>query len=318
MLKAAAVCLALWLGYQAFIFAYNYNSPFTWGVPWLGSYLVSEWVYAERAEHEGDEQYWLEVLRESEIPALQRPALGSDSEAVQSGRCLPSAFFYTGSYSCPISRISLNEGLLGSGTIVVRNTREFYHFRRINTALNSLLRQGSPAIVEWLAARSDTLPPRRLDPLIYYSLEGIGWPERSSSFWADTRTNWRKMAAGKNPVYRLLALHSSHYWCETGDELTTVYESALHEQNSLFHSTTLHYMRAMAAHRPEEWSEYDAFSAMEQDKIRALFRGPWTRAVEEFQRNHHASHDATEFHWLVPQDVQKTLEYLSREQGAAQ
>jgi hypothetical protein len=123
------------------------------------------------------------------------------------------------------------------------------------------------------------------------------------------------MHSGRNPVYRLLALQTAHHWSETSEELTNVYESALREQNSIFHSKTLHFMRALTRRKAEDIQKYIAFSGMEEEEIDAVFRESWTELVKEFLRLHPIDHDGTEFRWLVLVDVHNTMDYLA--DGAA-
>lgn len=305
--KAALVFFGLFVAYRLFVFVYNYNSPFTWGVSWVGSIIVHELVSAERADRQGDDAYWVEVLSESDIAAFHRPALG-DSEGVLNGRLLPAALYHPDSLPDPIFRVNMGEKLLFDGTIVVRNTRELYHFRRVHTAIYELMALESPRLVIWLAGRSDTLPPTRLDVLIYYSLEGPPNVSPESPFWEQTRDDWRRMSRGSNPLYRLIALHSAHHWCESVAELTDTYDSAFGEANSLFHWTALHFMEAVARQRSDTRQNYHAFHDVSEDEARALFRDGWSELVNEFQRTHAGYDDGTVGGWFVYQDVQKTLQ----------
>jgi hypothetical protein len=285
-------------------------------VSWVGSTIVHKLVSAERDEHQGDEAYWVEVLNESDIAAFQRAALG-DSEDVRSGRLLPAALYHPDSLSDPIFRVNMGEKLLFDGTIVIRNTRELYHFRRVHTAIYELMELESPRLVTWLAGRSNALPPTRLDVLIYYSLEGPPYVPPESPFWDRTREDWRRMSRGSNPLYRLIALHSAHHWCESVDELTDTYAAAFGEANSLFHWTALHFMGAVARERQDTRQNYDAFHGVSEDDARALFRGRWSELVSEFQRTHAGYDDGTVGGWFVYQDVQKTLQAFGQTGNAA-
>ena len=241
---------------------HNSQSPFTTGTPLPLRMVVQEQVNREVDKYGHSVGHWRKVIEDFPSPSLLRPAMGEGPDFAE-GCTLPLVFYDPARYA-----LDLVDRLM-DGKIIVRTLREHQASERLGVALKSHVDSCSLWLPRWLAARADSVPPTRLDGLVYFHMTDCVYHRCQREFWASSRDSWRQMHSGRNPVSRLIAVDQMHRWAEGWEELLTVTDQALCEQNSLFHMKALHHLGS-ALTRSEYEARDEAAGLSEAQRERAL------------------------------------------------
>lgn len=202
---------------------HNRVSPFTTG------FLLPTRLLCHRfaAAAPRGEEVWLQLLKKDVPRSLYSQDFG-DGGAFQTGGRLPTVL----SDPWP-SNLWLTDKLQ-DGKFVVRSLREYSFSLKLFYGVHGLVAIDSRAFAKWLMLQSNTLPPRRIDSLVYLCATEASWDKCPASFWVETGSEWHAMVKGSNPVYRLLALENACRWSRNAQELHEVCLQAHKEDDCYF------------------------------------------------------------------------------------
>ena len=179
----------------------------------------------EKARREG--RAALVAMLQEPIPSsLRRPAVGGRDPDVASGGRLPRE-------RAEIGEILIREDpyLQYDLQFVIRNSCESFYMTRFWRVGTVLWDEDAAELIRWYAAQADELPPRRIDTLLYRSAWMAGNGDTNRASWRTEADSWRRMAFGRNPYYRMLALGTAHRWAKDWTDRRVVYLRALDERD---------------------------------------------------------------------------------------
>lgn len=170
--------------------------------------------------------------------SLHEPALGDDSR-IAHGRLLPRECYYDAP-QC-INAPYYRDGPLDNGRVLIATISEYRYYAHLSVVFMELSEICSPAPVLWMAERADVVPPERLDVLATWTYISpfLGADDVRTEYRSQTRDAFRRMAHGRNPIYRLCGVGSVEMWAESEEEKNQIYLRALEEENTVFYEAVL-------------------------------------------------------------------------------
>jgi len=198
------------------------------------------------------------LLLNTAIPeTLNSPDPNADKHML-AGKTLPLFF-----YMSPNEFLTYDEKLL-FGKMFFQNAEEHLAYLRVRFSIIELLDKKSIKLIEWLADNGIKPVQRRIDSLIYATVNFSLPNDSPGSFWIKSNEYWQRMLKAKNPVYRLLALQYLGQIEKNSGKALQICSVALSEPNTIFHFHALNYL--MEFGRKENISVIDKYIKNHENK----------------------------------------------------